>query len=774
VTAAGPAGGRPPLRPDRVYLGWQYALLHPHPGPSPRRPTPPPREQLNPGWVSAQRREQNRLDRPLTASFGGAIVLAAGSIALGVLGWLNPPLSGLGAVAGLAGAVLAARQIRRGEQALRGRVAAEERRVGTIRDLQEARLFEWQARHAGQARDWQARRAAYERQKHWYAVSLGCDIDRVDVAGGTLSGWSAVLTMTGIPRLQSGGELTVVDLTGGAVARDLLAVSRRAGINPLVWVLPDDLPRMDLGTGLAPAAHADLLSLAARAGDEQGAAPGLSRDSAMLERVIGLLGRDATMAQINAALRVLGHIGDPREDARRGLLTTAQIDQLAVMFGRGAGQVVVERAWALESRLRKLDSLGSALGPAPRSRLRVLATGGEAGVTGHPVLSTYVVAALTPAIRGAAGVPWQHTVFLLGAEELAGDVLDRLADACAASRTGLVVGYRSIPASVRERLGRGNAAVAFMRLGNAVDAKAASEQIGTEHRFVLAQLTDTVGASVTDTTGDSYTSTVGSSDSLAQTSSVTDTSGRSRGRGAGRDSSFVPFGHETRSRSSDSSRSTGYTESEAITEGISESTAWGISTSRAAGMNQSQARTVQRSREFVVEQHELQQLPPSAMIVTYAAADGRHVVMADANPAIMNLPTATLASLEEARRTPQEATPQEGTRPAPDRGHGPAEPGPAGSQPDRRPGEYPAQRADAPPRPRDGRDTPPEGTGENIPGPDAVPGADRIPGPEPPGADRGPGRHRRVPVSWRDGAGQPPPNLGPPPERLDWRRRPDE
>ena len=669
MTAADRPGRRPPaLRPDRVYLGWQYALLHPHPGPSPRRPTPPPREQLNPGWVSAQRQEQNRLDRPLKASFGGAIVLAAGSVALGVLGWLNPSLSGLGALLGLAGAVLAARQIRRSEQAMRTRVAAEERRVGTIRDLQEARLFEWQAQHADQTRDWQARRAAYERQKHWYAVSLACDIDRVDVAGGTLSGWSAMLTMIGIPRLQSGGELTVVDLTDGAVARDLLAVSGRAGINPLVWVLPDDLPRMDLGTGLAPAAFADLLSVAASAGDEQLSAQGLPGDNAILERVIGLLGDDATMAQINAALRVLAHIGDPREDARRGLLTMAQIDQLAVMFGRGAAQVVVERAWAMEARLRKLDGVGTALGPAPRSRLRVVAMGGEAGVTGHAVLSTYVVAALTPVIRRAtAGAPWQHTLFLLGAEKLRGDVLDRLADACAAARTGLVVGYRSIPASVRERLGRGNAAVAFMRLGNAADAKAASEQIGTEHRFVLSQLTDTVGTSVTDTTGDSYTSTVGTSDSLAQTSSVTGTSGRSRGQGASRDSSFFPLSHETRSRSSDSSHSTGYTESEAITGGISESTAWGISTSKAAGDSESRARTVQRSREFVVEQHQLQQLPPSAMIVTYSAADGRHVVIVDANPAIMSLPTATLASLEEARRALQESIGQ-----APGRGAGPA------------------------------------------------------------------------------------------------------
>jgi hypothetical protein len=61
-----------------------------------------------------------------------------------------------------------------------------------------------------------------------------------------------------------------------------------------------------------------------------------------------------------------------------------------------------------------------------------------------------------------------------------------------------VLAYRTIPGPVRQRLGRGNAAVAFMRLGNADDAKAASEQIGTEHRFVISQLTDTVGLTVTD------------------------------------------------------------------------------------------------------------------------------------------------------------------------------------------------------------------------------------------------------------------------------------
>jgi hypothetical protein len=706
TTAETPARLAPSLRADRVYLGWQYALIHPHPGPSPRRPTPPPREQLNPGWVSAQRHEQRRLDRPLEALLGAGLALAAGLAALGVLGLLNPALTTLGMLAGLAGAVLAGRQIRRSEQLMRTRVAGEQRRVAKIAALQEARLFEWQARHAEQTRNWQARRTAYEQQKHWYAVSLGCDVDRIDVAGGTLPGWSAMLTMIGLPRLQAGGEVTVVDLTDGPVADDLLALARRAALDPLVWVLPGDLPRLDLGTGLEPAALADLLTqVASGPGGEQHPAGTQFRDHAILDRVLGLLGAGATVAQVTAALRVLGHIGDPRADAQRGLLTARQIDKLATMFGRTADQVVVERAWALEAQLRTLDPVGTGPAPAARSRLRVVALGREADVAGHPVLSRYLVAALTQILGQAApGTPWRHTVFLLGAEQLPGEVLDRLADACETTRTGLVLAYRSIPAAVRDRLGRGNAAVAFMRLGNAADAKAASEQIGTEHRFVLAQLTDTVGISVGDTTGGSYTSTLGTSDSLSQSSSVSQTSGRSRGRGSSR-SSFLPLDPGTRSRSGDSSESSGFTESESITTGISESTAWGISTSQAVTDSDSQARTVQRSREFLVEQHELQQLPPSAMVLTYAAPDGRRVVVADTNPGIFGLPTATLLSLDEARGA---------------------------------------------------------SAGAVLSGLEAA-----VPDPTPrPGQD----------VSWRDedGEGLLPPNLGPPPERLDWRRRPSE
>jgi hypothetical protein len=231
---------------------------------------------------------------------------------------------------------------------------------------------------------------------------------------------------------------------------------------------------------------------------------------------------------------------------------------------------------------------------------------------------------------------------------------------------------------------------------------------------VISQLTDTVGTSVTDTAGDSYTSTVGTADSVADTASVSDTTGHSSGRGTARQDAFAPFGHVTGSRSTDSSQSYGTSDSRSITEGISSSTAWGISTSTAVGTSSSTARTSQRSREFLVEPHELQQLPPSAVIVSYASPEGRRVVLADANPAIIALRTSTLLSLEEALNVTDAGEPgyADGAAARPGDADG------AAAQPGDEPGAGPA--------PEDGREAPPDT--------------------------------------------EPPPNLGPPPERLDWRK----
>jgi hypothetical protein len=762
----GPDGAH--VRADRVYVGWQYALLHPDPGPQPRRPVPPEAEQLNPGWLAAQRREENRLNRPLKLACGGSAALAALLLALWRLGALNLALTGLGVIACLAVAARCGRAVWAGERDLSARVETERQRVEAVRAAQQRRLATWQEAHARLVREWQSRRGAFDRQLNWYAVSLPAEIDRVDVAGGTLAGWSAMLTMIAGPRLEAGGEVTVLDLTEGGVARDLLAVAGRSGIEPLVWVLPRDLPRLDLGCGLSREVLAELLASTVNVGGQPGVAADPSHDNAILERVLQVLGDGASIAQVTAALRALAQVGDPRGDLRAGLLSEEQLTGVTALYGRGAAdRVVIDRAWALEARLRKLERLAPAPVALPSSRLRVAWLDRRAGAFGNKVLGTYMTAALTQLLRqapAAAGQRWQHTLCVLGADRLTGEVLDGLCDACEMSGTGLVVAYRSIPAHVKERLGRGNAAVAFMRLGNAEDARTASEQIGTEHRFVLAQLTDTVGTSVTDTGGDSYTSTVGTSDSVAGSASFSVTDGHSRGRGRSRQDAFAPFGQFTGSSSRDSSYSRSVSDSRSLTEGINESTAWGLSTSRAVGGNESLARTAQRCREFLVEQHELQQLPPSAMIVSYAALDGRQVVLADANPGIITLPTATLAGLEQARRAPETVMPvrgwpahgarRAGAAGAGSAGAGGAGAGAAGPGADggaRSPGADPAEDAQRP------------GTG-------ARPG--RLPWP-PPGRDPGAAPHgparSPAPARWSDPDNQPPPNLGPPPERLDWR-----
>jgi hypothetical protein len=707
-------------RADRLHLGWQYSTPHPEPGPPPRRPTPPEHERLNPDWAAAQRREEKLLNRPLKAALGAAVIIGVAAVILGTVGWLPILVAGLGVILCVLIGALCGYAVWQGERALRSRMAEERSRVGKLRAAQESQLFAWQAEHAKRVHDWQVMRSAYEHQKRWYGVTVPGGIQRVDVAGGTLSGWSAVLTTAAAPRLAAGAEVTVLDLTEGAVALDLIAFARTSGLEPLVWVLPEDLPRIDLGTGLDARSLADVLSTVASATEEQGSTRDLSFDNAILERVIDALGGTATVAGVAAALRTLAEVGDPRDDVAAGLISIAQVGRLTTIFGRGAAdRVVVERAWVLESQLRKLAAVGTAPVPPPSSALRVIAVSQHAGSAEGKILATYLAVTLTHALRRARpGRPWQRTLFVLGADRLRGDILDRLSDACESAGTGLVLGYRSVPPHVKQRLGRGNAAVAFMRLGNAEDARAASEQLGTEHRFVLSQLTETIGLSVTDTTAGSYTSTAGTTDSLAASWSASE--GTTRGTGRSRTGQGVlplPAGVSRNSQASDS-RSTG--ESESVSTGISASTAWGLTTSRAAGDSESLAAALQRSREFLIEQHELQQLPPSAMIVTYAGPGGRQVVLTDANPGIGGLGAATLLTLEEFRSL---------------------------------------SAAAAAPEPRP------------VPEPPHVAGSGPVPEPRPAPEPGGLGAGRATPARWRSGDDRPPPNLGPPPARLDWRRR---
>ena len=166
-----------------MYLGWQYALLRPDPGPPPRRPVPPEAEQVSPDWVAAQRREEGLLDRPYLVAIGAAGVLLGGALALWRAGEVSLPLAAVVAAAALAAAVRCGQVIRAGRRDLGARLAAEQHRVTVIKETQQRRLTARQESHARRFRDWQARRTAFDSQRQWYAVPLP--------AGSTGSMWRA-------------------------------------------------------------------------------------------------------------------------------------------------------------------------------------------------------------------------------------------------------------------------------------------------------------------------------------------------------------------------------------------------------------------------------------------------------------------------------------------------------------------------------------------------------------------------------------------------------
>jgi hypothetical protein len=642
---------------ERLYLGWQYATPHEDPGPPPRLQVSEERQadphRVAGRWLAAQRREEKLIARPLKITVAAAALTGCALTACAAAGLVPAAVAAPAVAACLVAAALSGYPVRRGERALRARAGAELLRAGRLRADRDRRLAEERASHARRVRQWQEQRSAFAGQRRWYAVPVPDGIDRVDVAGGTLAGWSALLTMAAAYRLATGGEATVVDLSGGTVAADLAGLCAAAGgVPPAVWVLPHDLPRLDLASSLPPGELADVLALSVSAAErQQGSARDLAVDTAILQRVIEVLdGPDPVLVRrIAAALRALAQVGDPLTDLAAGLLTEREAGTLGTLFGQGAtDRVVLERALGMEAQLRTLASAGTEPARLPRGRLRVIAVDRRASPQSAAILGSFVVTALTQLIgrmpAGPGPASWRHPLFLLGAERLRDDVLDRFTDACEAGKSGLVLAYRSMPPHVRQRIGRGNAVTAFMRLGNAEDAKAASEQLGMAYRFVLSQLTETVGESVTDTFGGSYTSTVGDSAS----GSVSTSSNESRSAGTGRagpaGGGVLPL-RDGGSRSAQAGTSWGTAQSVSLTSGISTSTAWGVSTSRAAGDSESLARSLQRSRELVVEPSELQRLPVTAMIISYGAGAERRVLLADANPAIGALPVATLAPL---------------------------------------------------------------------------------------------------------------------------------
>ncbi len=695
-----PPTPRPEGATARTYVGWRYAVLLPPPGPPPRRPDPGEADDPARAAREARHEAEDRTDRPLYIALSGLGAFALLCLVLWPLRVLPATLAvgGVAACAAIAVplviALVQSRQVavQRVESA-RERLAAES----------EARRLALHARLDGHAREhtaWQAACRAFEAQPLWHGVTAPPDTDAILVVGGADAGWSALLTTIGVSRLREGGDLTVVDLTGHSVTRDLVRLARRCAVAPRRWVLPADLPSMTLGTDLDAGQRARILSAVAAA---SGGADDTDADETLLLRLMEVLGPRAAIAELIGGLRALiTPEGDAAEDdAALALLTPGQRARVRERCAGGPW----DRAWELERRLSPFEAVGTRAEEGEYSQVKIISTDRASGEVAARVYGTYAVAALSelleaPGVPGAARRPRGprgRTMVVCGAETLPEGEIEQVLSAAGTGGVEVVLMFRDAVPAALDRFSAPGLLPVVMRQRDPGAAAAAATAVAASGNGGLAlhRLTERVAEEVGDTavTPEEDPDAEVVADDRYFASPHTESGAVIRSAAA----AVAPLD---------------------LVRHVRSATVWGEATSShgwAAAPLDTGGDPAHRTRPLTPDAAGLLSLPATAAVVLGPGGP----VLADTNPGILTLSTATLATVDDSRTSGDESggAPGAGT-------------GGQGRPRAVRPRVLPTLAV---------ADTP-----------------DRA-APAPTANDGAPGRV--------------PPNLGPPPERLDWRVR---
>ena len=283
---------------------------------------------------------------------------------------------------------------------------------------------------------------------------------------------------------------------------------------------------------------------------------------------------------------------------------------------------------------------------------------GQPPVTPEPP-AYYTCLALEPAARSARAevlaalaIQWltvqvtssndpAPAVIIVGADEISRPHLERLAGACERRGVPLTLLFRHLRDTGLGMLGGGSAA--FMRLGHHGEAEQAAAYIGRQHRFVLSQVTATLGGS------DTHTLT--------------------RDRGPDRHRHHPhrrPGGLEGPRAQRTASRNRGHDESRRYSRSRSVARNWSTARSWAESTNWSNAAASQRVYEYAVEPAVLQNLPDQALLLVTRGSGGPVLTSVECDPAIVTLPR--VSARPAARPGRRAGRPAQGTGPLPEPG----------------------------------------------------------------------------------------------------------
>ncbi|WP_036555766.1 hypothetical protein [Nocardiopsis sp. CNT312] len=432
-------------------------MLLPHPGPPPRRPVPDGSLGLSEEWIAGERDSEARINRPLYLSLTGLGLLAVLFLLLWTQRVLPASLAVGGVLACTAVAAPVAVALVQSRHVVAARLARVREQLETEREERERALHERQRDHARLYTRWQAATRAYEAQPRWYGVTVPDDTGAVVVVGGTDTGWSALLTTIGVSRLREGGDLTVVDLTGRSATRELVRLARRCAVAPRHWVLPADLPRMTLGTNLDAGQRARILSAVAAA---SGSSQAVDADETLLLRLLEVLGPRAGIVELIGGLRALLTPADDTAHDDPALARLSAEQRTGVRERCADTPGLRERAWALERRLSPFESVGTRGEEAAYAQVKIISTDRASGEAAARMYGTYAVAALSELLGDPGGTPAHgvrqdggrtRTVVVCGAETLPGAEVDQVLRAASAGGAEVVLMFRTAVPEALER-----------------------------------------------------------------------------------------------------------------------------------------------------------------------------------------------------------------------------------------------------------------------------------------------------------------------------------
>ncbi|SCG66422.1 hypothetical protein [Micromonospora halophytica] len=482
---------------------------------------------------------------------------------------------------------------------------------------------------------WEQRREyfdARERERvsgylEWGAALLPPTTRRVDIVGGSVWGWEAVLTVMGASMLRTHGAMTVVDFSGEAACHELVWLAREVDVDVTAVRLPDQVGETTLFSDLDGRGLVDSLVEAMHGDAPAGRRADRAQDDRILSAVCRALGEDVTIHRIAAAVSVLldepGSFPELSEAEREHISGSLFSDEF-----RRQAHPNLQR---IESHLYPLRELFAATDQGQDRHdlgmpgLTCLVYENAAHNAREELVKELVFQGLVQRLSSPRS--FVGPLVVAGADDLSHRHIERLTDLCTRRGVRLVLMFRHLRDSAVRAVGAD--VVAFMRLSNHEEAARAADFIGRQHTFVLSQLTRTLGGSQTHSEGNS-----------------------------------LGFSDQT---------------SGAWPRHVSVGRSWTHTRSVADSANWNDSQSEQRVYEYVVEPRTLQDLPDYALIEVTQGTGSLSVRSVECNPDIVSLPRVTTGPLPDLPFPhPSQAAAQPSGEQSGPQLNLPGQPGPAG------------------------------------------------------------------------------------------------